>query len=249
MPRNQFNPEQWGQSKVFPVGSWQPGKAKVVLNLDAPTHDGVRGGAKVPDVHTLIAGIENDDNTNQSYIMRWQLRVGAGGARTEVLFDATRYTRISMPLETCTLALLADPYDGSVDLPATEITAFAFAGEGFAEASTPGPMYSVRFNLVAVPPQDRVTIPIPRGANRFRVVGNPYDGTSPFTTNFSAQVTAGPTSVRQVINGRDVATPGLDLFGLYTRGEWLPIATGATELFLSTTFGVTAGFVIFGLDL
>lgn len=237
-----YYPEQWGQSQLFPAAAFVPGQPLPLLRLTNPQ----QGAYKPPRVRTLILGIENDDNTGQDYILRWRLSVGVGGARTEVDFDATRYSRVSLPFDECAVSLYADPFAGSTDTPANAIQAFAFAADGYAEQTMPGPIFSEFFDLVGAA---SANFPLPVGANRFRVIGEHPSGVTPFTVNTFVLTQAGAASVRSLIPGLG-ATPGVgDLLGVYGSDRFIPIASGATELEVLNVAGNAQGFVQFGLDL
>ena len=238
-----FNPQQWGQTRLIDAAAWQPNQEQSVATITTPQ----RAAHVAPKVRTIICGVENTDDTSQSYILRWRLALGLGGARVSVDFDATRYTRISAPFDEARVSLYADPFPvGGLDVPGVSMQAFAFVADGYAEQSAPGPMFSESFALL---PAQQIIIPLPVGANRFRVIGSHPSGDTPFRTTTLYFLRAGAASIRAQWPGLG-AVPGVgDMLGIFNRSDFVPIASGATELVITESAGVAVGFVQFGLDL
>jgi len=237
-----FNAQQWGQTRTIPAAAWQPKQLQDVATITTPQ----RAAEIPPKVRSLVCGLQNNDQTSQNYILRWRVSLGLGGARVDVDFDATRYTRISCPFDECRVSLFADDFNGTGDVPGVDVTAFVFCADGYAEQPAPGPMFSVAFGLVA---GQQAVIPLPVGANRFRVVGEEPSGATPFRTTTEYFLRAGVASLRYKIPGVGLV-PGVgDLLGMYGRGDFVPIASGVTELVIICNVGVSTGFVQFGLDL
>lgn len=243
--RVRSTPEQWGQEKVFQQGTWQPGQVRSVLTRDTPVE------FTPPLTSTLIAGVFNPDTDQiQDYILRWVLKPGTGGARTEVRFDATRFVRISLPLEAFSLGLALDDNGGSGDSPTGDVQAFAFVGEGgVATDVDQGPTFSVPFD---VPDNSAQQFEIPVGASALRVVGpQPSFAVSPFIAlntlffNRGAQVVA-------TAPGLGAAPADPSLWTLYCSGDYIPLPASVTGVQISNarnTGGRVRGLLEFKLDL
>ncbi len=244
-------PEQWGQEKTFTADSFKPNQVQVVLTRDPPRE----GERKLPQTSTIICGVTNEDvDATQNYNLRWVLRPGVGGARTEVRFDAVGFTRLALPLEAFTLGLVVEPWDSGSDVPAGVVDAFAFVGEGGVtggEAAT-GPTFTEFFEVDATAGAASIIIELPEGATAFRVIGSPTGGgiTSPFSTTFGADFIQGST-VRGAIAGLGAAPGDPSLFTLYASGNWFPLPGSLTAFQLHNTGAGTKirGMLQFKIDL
>jgi hypothetical protein len=249
-------PESWGQEKTFRPGTLPLFPQSAVVLTMPPL-----GEWRVPRTQTLIVGVENEDiDANQEYFLRWILKSGAGGARTQVVFDALGFTRLSVPLEQATLSLAYEPWSSAQDSPDGIVQAHAYLGDFGIGELDPGPTYTARFGLPPAPnpaASSFETVLIPTGARRFRVLGDdPSVGVgpvtiSPFRSTVIYQLKQGSTTVAQFVGGRAAVTDGNSLLSLYYSGGFIPIPAGVTKFLISNsdTANSVVGWLQFGLDL
>lgn len=245
--RGAATPESWGQLKAFKPGQIPtfPRSAAVLTLPPLPAW-------RIPRVQTLIAGVDVTDNDEvQRYFLRWVMRSGTGGARTEVVFDAVGFTRIATPLEQVVLSLAVEPWAPSFpDSPAGLVNAHAYAGDGNVGELQPGPMYTLYRDVTAG--AGSVEIPLPVGANRVRIVGDPDAGANgPFDPNFKLQFRNGASTVAR-FTGLGAAPGDPSLYTVFYSGEFIPIPGGVTAvslLNLAVVGNNKTCFVQFGLDL
>lgn len=215
-------PEQWGQEKVVRPGDWTD-KALVVLTRDTPRV------FTPPQTSTLICGVVNEDSdVVQEYALRWVLRPGVGGARTEVRFDATGFTRVALPLEAFTLAIEVDPDDPSnPDFPAGDVEAFAFVGEGgVGTDEAEGPSFTQYVHVAAT---GDTIVEVPVGATAIRLSGNSGITADPFLATTQLQIRRG-ISVLGILPGLGAAAGDPSLWTLFASGAWLPLPGTATNI-------------------
>lgn len=248
MARAYSTPEQWGQGRDIAVGEWRAGQAVPILTRDAP-RDG-----RVPVVNSLLCAVDNQDvDEVQRYFIRWLLRAGVGGTRREVRFDATRFTRIALPLEAFDLSLYFEPYTGDNDEPAAPVGAFATVAEGaIATDEHTGPNYTEFFNIAAAGVAVQ-SFEIPVGATAVRISGeDPNQAFTPFQEGVQLTVFNGLTTIMS-IRGRPVAGLISDpsLYTLYASGGWLRLPGSSTTVRLDIFAPAVAcrGFVQFKIDL
>lgn len=223
--RARSTPEQWGQEKIFKADDppWVVGQVRSVLTRDTP---------KVfvpPQTSTIIAGIINaDSDVVQEYTLRWVLRAGTGGARTEVRFDATGFTRIALPLEAFSLGLVLDPDDpANPDFPAGDVEAFAFVGEGGVGTDEgEGPSFTQFCHVTA---GGDLIVEVPTGATAVRLSGNSGITADPFLTTTQLQIRRGIT-VLGILPGLGAAAGNPSLWTLFASGAWLPLPGSATNI-------------------
>lgn len=246
MGRPHSIPEQWGQEKVFKPGTWKAGQVRVVLTRDTPAV------FVPPQTSTIIAGIVNGDaDESQRYILRWVLRPGTGGARTEVRFDATGFTRVALPLEAFSLGIECEPFDDvDPDFPAGIVQAFSFVGEGAVGTSdAEGPIYSKYFEIAV---GASLVVPIPEGAASFRLAGLiPGSTATPFTDDFTLIVRRGSDEIQNA-KGLGAAIGDPSLFTQYMSGRWIPLVGSASSVLLDNSLGAgdaAIGYLQFKLDL
>lgn len=243
--------EQWGQQKAFAPSAWTPEQAQVVLQRDAPHELYDEGGAlHLPQVNTLLLAVENDDTDDeQLYNLRWELTLGVGGARVPIRFDAVGTTRVSVPTEGFTAALVVEPYPASLpagavpvipqdDVPEAEVRAFVLAGEdGIGHSEAEGATHTTFFTVVTVAAADVFNIPIPAGATAFRIIGLSATGggfTTPFRAAFLVQMMQGATVLGTLVGeGAAVADPSLRT--LYYSGQWFPLPGSITKFQVAAT--------------
>lgn len=249
-PRGAAKPENWGQEKVFTVGKLAKfPRSSVVLDLPAMKE------WRVPRVQSLIAAVENaDTDSNQEYFLRWVLRSGTGGARTQVVFDAVGFTRLSLPVEQVNLSLAYESYSDSNDSPAGVIKAHAYLGDFAIGELDPGPMYTAiaRVAIAPNPGSPAVTvIPLPAGANRFRLIGNERSTVGPFRTTTYVSLKQGNTTVAGYVGARAALTSANSLHALSYTGDFIPIGAGVSRIEVENTDTVNGifAFIQFGLDL
>ena len=241
--RARSTPEQWGQEKVFKSGTWKLKQIRSVLTRDTP---------KIfvpPQTSTIIAGIVNEDSdVVQDYTLRWVLRPGTGGARTEVRFDATGFTRVSLPLEAFTLGLVIDPDDpDDPDFPVGDVEAFAFVGEGgVGTDEAEGPQFT---QVAHVPAGGDLVVQLPVGATALRLTGNSGITGDPFATATQLQIRRG-ISVLGILPGLGALVGDPSLWTLFASGAWLPIPGSATNIKIHNGgVGAIVGRLMFKLDL
>lgn len=236
-------PEQWGQEKVIRPTQWKgPGQATSILTRDTPRV------FTPPQTSSLLCGVVNEDTDDlQRYFLRWVLRPGVGGARTEVVFDATRFTRLSLPLEAFSLSLRYDPYTADADAPEANVNAFAFVGEGgLSTDEASGPTYTAYFVTVA----GLANVEIPAGATSVRMAGGlPGVVGSPFHAQVTL-VASNANSTLQSLPGLGAAPADPSCWTLFASGGWLRIPGSANRMAIVNGSGVARdGFLIFKLDL
>lgn len=256
MARPYATPEQWGQRRNIPPGSWSLDQIQDILTRDAPPEE----MRHLPRVNTLICGVERNlvsPPTAQDYSLRWSLRMGVGGARVEVRFDAVGFTRIACPLEAFSLGLVVERYPPPfplVDLPDTVIDAFALVAEGgIGHSVAEGATHTTLFRLVTTIAADVVIVPVPVGASAVRVLGISATGGGLFTP-FAATKNLNFLQSGSLLNtlvgeGAAVADPSLRT--LYYSGQWFPLPGSMTELsFSNAAFPETVNVVVqFKIDI
>jgi len=249
-PKGFVTPEHYGREKVFAPGSlpFLP-KSRSVLSL--PRAEPWR----VPRVQSMIVSVQNEDaDMDQRYFLRWVLRSGIGGARTQVVFDAIGFTRLALPIEQVDLSLAVEPWIVDFpDEPGGTVTAHAYIGDGNIGELQPGPTYTQRFSCDPVGAGDPVDrIAIPAGASRFRIMGEEAAVSTPFTPDLTVIAAQGLNTLATWVGGRapDLNSPNT-LHALYYSGDFIPIPAGVTVLlFVNANAGTSrVGFVQFGLDL
>jgi len=242
--RARSTPEQWGQEKVIKSSEWKRGQIISVLTRDTPRH------FTPPQTSTIICGVLNrDSDQDQEYLLRWVLRAGVGGARTQVVFDATRFTRIALPIDAFSLGLtIEDTNPAFPDNPDSPVDAFAFVGEGAVGVSDAnGPIYSQFFALGANSTGHFV---IPEGASAIRVAGVMDASDSPFVTDLTLQVVRG-VSILAGLPGRGAAVSDPSLLTLFASGDWIPLVGSATgvDLINGSMASTQTGFIQYKIDL
>jgi len=253
MPRAIATPEQWGQEKVFKKGTFIEGKPQVVLTRDQSLKKLDDPGAEItgnPQTSTILCGVDNlDSDSFQDYILRWVLRPGVGGARTEVRFDATRFTRISLPLEAFTLGLLLESLDpGNPDFPDGDVTAFAFVGEGgIGSGDIEGAIFTQFFTVPAVSDAEFL---IPTGATAWRMIGiSSASFGNPFLTSTFVRVQRG-ISVISDHEGRGTLAADPSLLTLFASGQYLPLSGSSTQMhIINGDVSSILGYFQYKLDL
>lgn len=252
MARPYATPEQWGQERTFPVGSWTVKQPLVVLLRD-PTASSLH----LPQVNTLVMGVDNDSpGASQFYNLRWSLTHGVGGARVEVRFDAVGYTRIAMPVDGFTLALVVEPYallPLPPDVPDGIVRAFAMAAVGgIGQDASEGATHTTGFQLDTTAGPGAVAIPVPVGASAFRLVGKSTTGggiSTPFSATTEVSFLQGGTLVASLV-GQGAAPADPSLRTLYYSGDWFPLPGSMNVMrFSNTAAEVVRGQFQFKIDI
>lgn len=251
IPYGEITPEEWGQQREFATGQL-PSRAQggaPLLRLN-PMPDW-----RVPRVQSMIVSVENRDaDANQEYFLRWILSSGAGGARTEVAFDAVGFTRLALPMEQGALALAFEPYSTANDSPAGVVAASAYIGDFAIGELQPGPTYTDLVQ-VAIAPNPGVsafqTIDLPTGANRFRLAGQPRSTVGPFRNTTHVALMQGNTIVAEYVGAGAAPTDANNLLALHYTADFIPIPAGVSRVRVENTDIVNGifGFIQFGLDL
>lgn len=251
--------EQWGQqSRTIQPAEWAIGNPIAILQRDAPDDGFIERFGHLPQVSTLLCGVENGDNSSrQDYMLRWELTVGVGGARVPLRFDAVGATRVVLPTEGFTLSLVVEglpaPFPAG-DKPAGPVDAFAMIGEGgVGQSVDQGPTHTTPFLLVTVGAAGLIDIPLPPGASAVRVVGADSSGggiATPFRPQFLLQMLQG-TSVFATLVGQGAAPADPSLRTLYYSDDYIPLPGSLTKLqAVQSDFPVTTQFAVqFKLDL
>lgn len=230
-PAPLYNPAQWGQGLVIRGAQLQENQEVTILMND--------GSGELPQVRTLLLSvIPQNRPAFVNNILRWSIRTGVGGASSVFLFDALGTQQISVPSGKFTIALMAQKYDQNVSfgVPTVDYSVNAYIGNGM--TATQRATYT---NTETVPATASVNIPIPNGANSFRLMsaaaGDEVDNPLFLVSFTNATVDATFSGDKLIEN-----TAYSDSF--------IPIPGGSIDLFLVNGSATDAHpIIMWGLDL
>lgn len=171
------NQSQFGQAKTFRV-PWTEGEVRPLVTKDAE-----KILRELPWTKNLTLGVNVDQIQGGQFSLYWQIRVGVGGGSDVFELDAAPLQQISLSADLMQVALV--PRRQGVSniatfnyvSPTKPIRATAFLTKG--ATATTRPTFTQQF---LVGPASALSLPIPKFAAAFRVLGVPTAAaaTSPF---------------------------------------------------------------------
>jgi hypothetical protein len=177
----QPNTNSWGQHRIEP-GPWRLNERRPILRLDK------MGVNRVPQVQNIVLSA-NPVNfvAAGGSLFRWELTVGCGGGNTTFILDAGGLQQLSVSAEQITLSLFASNLgaflsNGGVSNftePQYSMDVVVYFADG--NTNTEAPTFTEYFDLTAAGgATDTINVPVPDGANGFRLLGSPASATTPF---------------------------------------------------------------------
>lgn len=244
-----LKPLQWGQTRQIKTGEWQQNRPLTVVEKAAEySGDEVHvSGVKNPFVKNLTLGVNLAPAMGGQFALRWLITFGVGGGSEQFLVDANDLQQMALSADMLRASIVS-AYPGITDAtgaplgnaftysnPTKDVFASAFYAEGM--TSTDPPTYTQRFDLSVL---TSVTVPLPKFASTFRVLGDPAT-TSPFVATMVYSLIDPVGTVLDSYTGDHVFDVRL-----------APVPTGiAYSLIINNTSGANAatGSIEWGLDL
>jgi hypothetical protein len=248
-----FKQYEWGQTKIVQPADWQRDKPISIVTKDAEFADRY-AGVKRPFTKNVTLAATYDPQINSDFALHWLVIFGVGGGNASFEIDANSLQQFTISADTLRISAVtryigivdangnpigADP-PFAYDNPSRPIELNVFYAEG--TTSTDPPTLTQRFILDgsggAAP---SVTVPVPKFASSFRILGNPYSAGSPFTNNqlYDLETSTGGASLDTF--------RGDELLGI----RLAPIPTGEAQvLFMrNSDVGGITGSIEWELDL
>lgn len=191
-----FKPLEWGQTLVIKPGQWQEDRPISVVTKD-PEFGAPRTNERRPFVKNVTLATSYDaSNINAGWALRWLVTFGVGGGSATFEIDANSLQQFSLSADTLRISIVSR-YVGIVDAngdpigaepffaysnPNNDIEVNAFFAEGM--TATDSPTLTQRFTLDGSGgTTPSVSVPVPKFASSFRLLGNPYTVGNPFTAS------------------------------------------------------------------